>query len=82
MTISDESVVAAVGWIGTSMTAAITYLYFQVVSLNRKVGKLEEELENYRDCPIHNCFFRTRSIPPSGPSATGNYPENPTPLAS
>lgn len=79
MTISDESVIAAVGWIGSTMTAAITYLFFQVVGLNRKVGKLEEEVENYKDCPTPNCFFRPRPLYPSHPTATGNAPQTPAP---
>ncbi len=69
MTIDDtELLKTAVGWvaaIGTTLTAAVTYLFSQVVSLNRKVGRMESEIEEYKhdiaeykNCPIPQCHFR------------------------
>ncbi len=73
MTIDDtELLKTAVGWvaaIGTTLTAAVTYLFSQVVSLNRKVGRMESEIEEYKDdiaeyksCPVPNCYFRIRKL--------------------
>ena len=73
MTLDDTEIIkTAIGWvatIGTTLTGAVTYLFFQVVNLNRKVGRMEAEImeykhdiEEYKNCPTPQCFFRVRRL--------------------
>ena len=74
---SLELIKIVAGWVavvGSVMTGAISYLFFQVVQLSKKVGALEEEVENYKQCPTPNCFFRPRPLynPPTETITTNN----------
>jgi hypothetical protein len=73
MTLDDTEIIkTAIGWvatIGTTLTGTVGYLFFQVVSLNRKVGHMESEIheykkdiEEYKNCPIPQCYFRIRRL--------------------
>lgn len=73
MTISDSDILkTAIGWVATvggTLSAAVGYLFFQVVSLNRKVGSMESEindykqdLQQYKDCPVPQCYFRISKL--------------------
>ena len=73
MTFDDAEILkTAVGWVATVggvMGTAITYLFFQVVALNKKVGGLEaeikeykEDIEEYKGCPVPHCYFRIRRL--------------------
>ena len=73
MTFDDTEIIkTAIGWVatvGTGLTSAVGYLFFQVVSLNRKVGHMESEIqeykndiEEYKNCPIPQCHFRIKKL--------------------
>lgn len=73
MTLDDTEIIkTAIGWVatvGTGLTSAVAYLFFQVVSLNRKVGRMESEIEEYKhdiaeykNCPIPQCHFRITKL--------------------
>jgi len=69
MTIDDaellKTAIGLVAAIGTTLTGSVAYLFSQVVALNRKVGHMESEIEEYKrdiaeykNCPIPQCHFR------------------------
>jgi hypothetical protein len=73
MTLDDTEIIkTAIGWVatvGTTLTGAVGYLFIQVVSLNRKVGRMEAEISEYKNdiaeyknCPVLNCYFRVRRL--------------------
>lgn len=73
MTFDDTEIIkTAIGWVatvGTTLTGTVGYLFFQVVSLNRKVGHMESEIqeykhdiEEYKNCPIPQCHFRIKKL--------------------
>lgn len=64
MNIDDAQVIkTGLAWIsvaGTTLSGCVAYLFGKVVSLTKKIGKLESALDEYRDCPVNNCYFRLR----------------------
>lgn len=71
MNIDDAQVIkAGLAWIsvaGTTLSGCVAYLFGKVLTLTKKIGKLESALEEYRDCPVPNCYFRLRrqrQVPP------------------
>jgi hypothetical protein len=73
MTLDDTEIIkTAIGWvatIGATLTGTVGYLFFQVVSLTRKVGRMESEIQEYKNdiaeyknCPIPQCYFRHRKL--------------------
>ena len=64
MNIDDAQVLkTALAWIsvaGTTLSGCVAYLFGKVLSLTKKIGKLESDLDEYRDCPVPNCYFRFR----------------------
>lgn len=83
MTIDDTYILkTAVAWIASAAAAlsgGVTYLFYQVVSLTKKLGALEQEVSEakldllkFQNCPIQNCVFR-----PSFPHLKQHY-DNPS----
>jgi len=64
MNIDDAQVLkTGLAWIsvaGTTLGGCVAYLFRQVLMLTKKIAKLESNLDEYRDCPVPNCYFRLR----------------------
>lgn len=73
MNIDDAQVLkTGLAWIsvaGTTLGGCVAYLFRQVLALTKKIGKLESDLDEYKDCPVANCYFRLRRQQRNSPAS-------------